>query len=56
MRNRVNGSEFNCFYFCPHFFEAFEKTCHITEAVVIQKLYLKRSSCLLEIMLETLHS
>ena len=35
-RYRVNTNDFDCFYFYPHFCEAFKKTGSTTDAVVIE--------------------
>lgn len=34
---RINIRKYSCFYFCPHFYEAFKKTCDIANAVGIDR-------------------
>ena len=36
MRYFINAGEFECHYFCPHFFKAFEKNISIESAEVIE--------------------
>ena len=40
---RINTNDFDCFYFCPHFYDALKKTCSITDAVVIESYELREA-------------
>ena len=42
-RYRVNANDFDCFFICPHFYEAFKKRCNISDAVVIESYELREA-------------
>ena len=42
-RDRINANDFDCFYFCSHFYEAFKKTYSTTDEVVIESYELREA-------------
>ena len=40
--HRIATNEFECFYFCLHFYDAFKKRCSIINAVLIVSYTLKK--------------
>ena len=55
-RYQINTNDFDYFYFCPHFYEAFKKNVQYYRYNCDKKLWVKRSPCLLQIVPENLHS